>query len=141
MVKFRPNLFIGNSFDAQRHQYLRKNNIKAVLNVAFDLNDPFCSDIQWYKVGLIDGDGNIPWQIKIARDLLTDLCVAGQMNNSNVLIHCHEGLSRSVYIAYIHVLNSLLEKPDKVRKDLDSLIIGHKLDRLHKIFGDFEVKV
>jgi protein-tyrosine phosphatase len=65
----------------------------SVLNVAidFDIKDNF----RWrHKVGLVDGPGNDPLTFYSAVLLLESLVKQGK----KVLVHCHEGKSRSVMV-------------------------------------------
>jgi protein-tyrosine phosphatase len=81
---------IGNSQDSIRAD---NNQFDAVLNVAidFDLMDGF----KWrHKVGLLDGPGNDPLMFASAVILLHSLVRRGK----KVLVHCHEGKSRSVMV-------------------------------------------
>lgn len=105
MTKIIEGLYIGNSQSCQLDN-LADFKIDSVLNVAFDLNDPFSTDYHWYKVGLIDGTGNTQLQVDIAYKLLTTLMA----NKERVLIHCHEGLSRSVYTVYLFLTKNGMDQ-------------------------------
>ena len=100
MKEVYPNLWIGNSFDAKNISVLKEIGIKSVLNVAFDLNDTLPHDINQVKIGLIDGPGNIIKLFTMAVLALENLLSLGP-----VLIHCHEGISRSVAVAAAYVCN------------------------------------
>jgi protein-tyrosine phosphatase len=87
------NLWIGCSQDAR--QVNPDNSIfSAVVNVACDLENPLCSKIRRYQAGLIDGPGNTAVQYEIAAQLVTSLLSSGH----KVLLHCHEGRSRSAAV-------------------------------------------
>lgn len=81
---------IGNSQDAINAD---NKQFDAVLCVAidFDIMDGF----KWrHKVGLLDGPGNDPLTFASAVILLHSLVRRGK----RVLVHCHEGKSRSVMV-------------------------------------------
>jgi protein-tyrosine phosphatase len=81
---------IGNSQDST---HADNKQFDAVLNVAidFDIMDGF----KWrHKVGLLDGPGNDPLMFASAVILLHSLVRRGK----KVLVHCHEGKSRSVMV-------------------------------------------
>ena len=89
------NLFIGNAGDAKSPDVLYKNGICSVFNVALDLNYDLSklgvAFADQYHVGLTDGLNNPPELFYAA--LFT---LRGLMSKSHpILIHCHEGRSRS----------------------------------------------
>ena len=94
------HLFIGNANDACYFTGLNNLGITSILNVAHDLNDPYLDStglhthIRFFKVGLTDGSANRGGHYTIAKNLLKDLI----MHGDKVLVHCHEGRSRSAFI-------------------------------------------
>lgn len=92
------NLFVGSSLAARDKKILDENNITAVVNVAKDLNDPWFDGIKSFKVGLMDGDSpENAGQYVRAWAVVASLIRAGE----RVLVHCHEGRSRSCAVAAI----------------------------------------
>lgn len=102
MDKIRDNLFLGSSQDAMPHRsaQLKEAGITAILNLARDLNDvPIDLDIHRYHVGIMDGGGNNAIVVACSLVLLGGLLKEGH----KVLVHCHEGKSRSaaVIVSYL----------------------------------------
>lgn len=102
MNQINEHIWAGSSSDPKNLDALRLNKISAILNVANDLDIP----INWHKeamlytkCGLIDGQGNAVVRFRCAVDLLVSLIGDGHV----VLVHCHEGKSRtcSVILAYL----------------------------------------
>jgi protein-tyrosine phosphatase len=91
MITFiTPEVAIGDATDSKLADNTQFN---AVLNVAVDLD---ISDGFKYrhKVGLLDGPGNNPLAFMSAVLLLYSLV----QSRKKVLLHCHEGKSRSVMV-------------------------------------------
>lgn len=97
------NLYIGNAADARDIPLLKMHKVNAVLNVAMDLQYFIDKDtgIVQYKVGMTDGMHNPPELFYAAVLTLKGLLE----HNRTVLIHCHEGRSRSpsVVAAYLGI--------------------------------------
>ena len=96
MWQITDRLWLGNS-EAGRDQQLfvgeprQPNPMKThlTLNVANDLQ--VYADV---TVGLMDGPGNEEWALWAAEKALGELQVSGKP----ILVHCHEGRSRSVCV-------------------------------------------
>lgn len=132
MNKIRPNLYIGNMGDAQSVAVLRTEKITAVLNVGFDCDDPWFPNMFFVKVGLIDGPGNTPAQIRFAVDTLGYLLRDGY----RVMIHCVAGHSRAPYITTRYL--SLVENRNfqKVFEEVVRLRPGaENPNRLRGLYG------
>lgn len=96
MTNLRSNLFLGSYADAEDIANLQANYVTAVLNVAFEINDPTYgpTEIRYIKVGLMDNNQNRQYMKDLAVSTLVDLMTKGEI----VLVHCAAGLSRGVYV-------------------------------------------
>jgi protein-tyrosine phosphatase len=108
-------IFIGDANDSRNLAHLKQYKIDAIVNVALDLDTPFFDYIRHYKIGLLDGPGNKFYDYWIASTLLISLLEDGK----NVLIHCHEGKSRSVAIALI-VISLINYRKLSVKESVDA---------------------
>lgn len=88
--KITENIFIGNADDAKSAPHITEAGITAVLNCAMDLDYQQRAAFT-VKVGMIDGKGNKPTDLLTAVRMLETLLE----NGHRVLVHCHEGRSRS----------------------------------------------
>merc|ERR1711991_649816 len=129
MNKVAPGLWVGNQHAAGDLATLAKEGITAVLNVAWDLDIAYPSsaytgnmedfnehldNLQYAKVGLVDGDGKPPGSLAAAVLALStflnpreglddkDKTTFPQPVNA-VLLHCHSGQSRSVTVAALYL--------------------------------------
>jgi protein-tyrosine phosphatase len=99
MSKITEKLFVGNSHSARDLEMLRRNGITAIVNVAKDLSDPWFDGIRAYKIGLMDGDSEEnKGNISLAAGLIQELI---ENELATVLVHCHEGRSRSCLVAAV----------------------------------------
>jgi myo-inositol-1(or 4)-monophosphatase len=111
ITQITPKIYIGNSFDACT---VTPEMVEASLNVAIDLDVVNPNKIKLYKVGLVDGPGNNPETFVAAI-----LCLCGMARKYNkILVHCHEGKSRSVIVVstYLSIMNN--GNFDEILKDV-----------------------
>jgi hypothetical protein len=127
------NIAIGNSSDARNAKNRTFENttdyFDSILNVAIDLDieDGF----KWrHKVGLLDGPGNHPYTFISAVILLAALSHDGR----RVLIHCHEGKSRSVMVAstYLSIVEGV-DFDDKLKQVMDLRGVDVKRPALYEL--------
>lgn len=97
--KIGNHLWLDSWRGASDRSWLRENNIKTIINVAEDFNDPDQPGIRQIKIGLTDGPGNEPWMIRLAIDTVLLAIDKADGTDENVLVHCIAGRSRSPYIA------------------------------------------
>lgn len=105
MDRIIKNIWLGNSHDAIHSLHeLKKHGITAVMNCARDLDNPNLSfkDFELSHCGFVDGGGNTVQAAYAAVIHLANLVNKGHQ----VLIHCHEGKSRSavVLVYYIYAM-------------------------------------
>jgi protein-tyrosine phosphatase len=102
---------IGDSSDSRQPP----SACDAILNVAVDLDIPMTQgNVHRHKVGLVDGPGNDDFILLSAVLVLHAL----SRKYRRILVHCHEGKSRSVMVvsAYVSVITGM--EFDKVLKDV-----------------------
>lgn len=106
MNKITEQIWIGNSGDASSQDSLRNAGITAILNCAIDLPPTlgWREGFKHYHVGLMDGPGNSRLVYQAASSILYHL-----MENDVTLVHCHEGRSRSAFIAAMAMASKLHE--------------------------------
>lgn len=105
MDQITDNIFLGNSYDA-RHckHYLVENGITAILNCAKDLDNPYISSKDGFETaqcGLLDSKDNTRFAAYSAVYQLVNLI----NRKHKVLVHCHEGRSRSAMVVASYLLN------------------------------------
>lgn len=106
MNKITDNIYIGSSQDAQhRKPQLKAAGITAILNVARDLTNATTThkEFQLYHVGIMDGGGNNQNMANAAFLVLSALLADGH----KVLVHCHEGKSRSAGLVAAYLVRAL----------------------------------
>lgn len=110
--KIAPNIFISGANEIHNKEELKGLGITAILNVAWEVNDPEYSpeDFKMVKVGLLDSSNNPDWLKSLAIIAFGSLVENGEI----VLIHCLHGASRSPYIA----LRYLAEKEKRAIENL-----------------------
>lgn len=97
-----PGIYLGSSFNASNADTLRRLNIKAIVNVAAEVDNYFPSEIKYCHIPLRDEYGQhfekeqCERAIAFVREQLDDTYYPDQRC---VLIHCVFGLSRSVTMA------------------------------------------
>ncbi|ORX56463.1 hypothetical protein BCR36DRAFT_580767 [Piromyces finnis] len=96
-----PFLYLGSLYTSQEH-HLIKYNIKHIIRLGTDFNisytDP--SKFNFYNFDIFD----LPREpIKELFKRANDIIEKARLNNENVLVHCHAGVSRSstIILAYL----------------------------------------
>lgn len=90
------SIYIGNKNDAQNILFLKKNNIKAILNCSWELqNYTPISNIHYLKLMMADSPTE-----NLRKYLLPAYKFIKKHKYKNILIHCTFGISRSVSILF-----------------------------------------
>lgn len=116
MIKFRPNLYIGNYKDAADPVQLQKDGITGILNVAFEIDEGPVppTEFRYFKIGLMDNDKNKEYTKRLAVDALKRMLT----EKEQCLVHCAAGLSRSVYVAVSAIAELESKDPHDVYEEL-----------------------
>lgn len=112
-------IFIGNALDAIDDIFLKKRNVVAVLNAAFEIPKVKYLGIDYLKLHLDDSR---------SQDILSSLSkVCGFLDKNivkgNVLVHCAMGISRSVSLVLGYLL---LKCPDYNYQFLENYVKKHR---------------
>ena len=95
MIQFADKLWVGNSRDGEY-----ANDFGAVLNVAKDLHIMRgWPAIEYAHGGVVDGPGN-PLSAYVGAVMTLHMLLS---RHERVLVHCHEGKSRSVSVALMYL--------------------------------------
>ncbi len=87
-----PGIWIGDYNDANNPDFIRKNKIGIILNLAKELDDHHVvPGVQLVKVGLDDGTMANPGLFDKAADVISNAVAA----KNPILVHCAAGISRS----------------------------------------------
>ena len=93
-----PNVFVGSRRDAEDRDFMRRNDIRLIVNCSRDIPMFFDRDIKSYRVPVDDDPSDAPIiarYLPIAALMINDVTRYGH----NVLVHCHAGMNRSATVA------------------------------------------
>lgn len=98
ILKITPKIYVSGIDEVKMKSELQQRGITAILNVAWEADDPQYqpSEFRMVKIGLWDGTGNRPEMKALAVIALRNLIDSGH----TVLVHCLHGGSRSPYIVF-----------------------------------------
>ncbi|MHC5540006.1 protein-tyrosine phosphatase family protein, partial [Singulisphaera rosea] len=85
-------LWLGHVGDVRDLAALLSRGILAVVDLALD--EPpakFPREVAYFRVPLIDGEGNPPWRLRMAISIVADLL----RSNVPTLVYCGAGMSRT----------------------------------------------
>lgn len=108
-----PRVYLGSCFNASNADTLRRKNIKAIVNVAVEVDNYF-SDIQYCNIPLRDEVGQRAQREQceqVLQFVQEHLDTSLYTDDRCVLIHCVFGLSRSVAMA-AHVKMALEQRSE-----------------------------
>lgn len=98
------NIYIGNSANARNFYKLKDMNIGLIVNCTVEIPSYFKKDFKYINVNITDtNDVNIyPYLDKTVDKIHTFL--NNNKKNSNILVHCFAGASRSVSIVIAYLI-------------------------------------
>jgi len=120
MDEITRGIWLGNSHDAiHSRKELKENGITAILNCAWDLKNTQLSHKDGFEIaqcGLRDSKDNNVFAIYSAVLQLANLV----KNNHFVLVHCHEGRSRSAWVVAYYLY--AIENFDTIEEAFDYIV-------------------
>ena len=98
MQEVLPGVYAGNLEDERRTDALKAHNIRFILNVADEIDDPdlFMDSITQAKEGLVDWDS--PQNEDRVQDAISRLNLSYKLGRGNILVHCEGGRNRTLYV-------------------------------------------
>lgn len=95
MTEIIKNLYIGNDKTARDEKWIRKHNIKLIVNCTYELPNYFIKKIPHLKYIKLELHDNIYEKIKEACIFSYGYIEKALKKGDAVLIHCYAGISRS----------------------------------------------
>lgn len=116
--KFTKRIYVSGADEVLKKEELQRLGINAILNVAWEVDDPVYAqtDFVMVKVGLTDNDQNPSWLKNLAILNLRSLLD----NGKTVLVHCGAGFSRSPYVAIRYIAETENRTIESVYKEFMS---------------------
>lgn len=104
-----PGLWLGNEDAARNEQFMRKNNIKAVLNMTPDVPNHFCSkNVEYMRIPVHDELRQTDFRQMKAfyRSFVAFLEKNHKLEKKNTLVHCVAGRQRSCTALFLYLVLS-----------------------------------
>ena len=94
------NIFLGSAFNAGSYITLKKLDIKVIFNVTHEISNSYNKEFKYHKYGIYDNNQtSIEKKLdKIYNDILK------YKKDTNILIHCYMGASRSVSVVIYYLI-------------------------------------
>ena len=99
MTYIIDNIYLGDSVAAENEAYLEENNITAVVNTAATVKSNYIK-IRSIELSIIDNNNNE----KIFPKFEVGYKFVKEYNYTNILVHCHEGKSRSASFVIFYLM-------------------------------------
>ncbi|MEK6881265.1 MAG: dual specificity protein phosphatase family protein [Nanoarchaeota archaeon] len=114
IAQLTENLFLSGKDEVLDMEKLKEFNITAILNVAYQVNDPEYKDFLMVKIGLHEFSPNPDFFKDLAIIVLSTLID----NGYKVLVHCHAGAHRSPYIAFRYLAEKQNKTIDQIYQEM-----------------------
>lgn len=96
MKEVLPRIFLGDTNDAYSLEGLTRNEVRTIVNCAKDHPNPFAGHFMYVNFPLVDDEtDNV---LVYVDEAFQSLQAATEQRGENVLVHCVNGVSRSVAI-------------------------------------------
>lgn len=105
--KIIPNLYIGNIVAAQDFSFIKKHNIKVIINCSNDIPNyyTFNGDIEYHRIPVDDSLDN--YDINLMAQLLpkyVSIIEKSLSENKPILVHCYAGRQRSACLIAAYLI-------------------------------------
>lgn len=102
-----PNLFVGNIVAAQDFSFIKKKNIKVIINCSNDIPNYFVlnNNIEYHRLPV--DDSLTEYDINLMSELLpkyVQIIDESLSNNKPVFVHCYAGIQRSTALIAAYLI-------------------------------------
>ena len=102
MIYIIDNIYLGNAYNASNYSYLMDNNIRCIVNATDEIENYFEYDNKFTYMKLNGVIDNSKGTIKSYFDDFIQFMTENK--NSNILIHCYMGSSRSATLIVLYLI-------------------------------------
>lgn len=104
-VRIIDNLWLGDFKSSQDEKFIKKNNIKLIINVSKDLQFLNIDNIKKIRIPIHDDKSKKSNEILLQRFGLIYNDVKRELDNNNgVLVHCKQGIQRSAAFVTLFIM-------------------------------------
>jgi protein-tyrosine phosphatase len=112
-------IWLGNCYVASDINFIKNNNIKAIINISKTCITSQYSDIEYLNIPIEEHEVNIYDVINIFR--VTNKFIFNKLKDGkNILVHCSKGHTRSASVVGAFIINYLDCSFEKTRKYIQS---------------------
>ncbi len=123
-------LWLGNEEASQSQDFLKKANIKVIINATKHISNSFPLEIEYYQIPVNDPGPStyLNEDNAIILSYLTPTCKIINYHlkkKNNILVHCHAGAQRSATIVLIYLIKHLYtsgSKKDRLKYSINHLL-------------------
>lgn len=100
-----PGLWLGNYKAATSYKFIKKNNIKCIINVSKDVPNIF-NDIDYLHIPITDNEICFKDTDKLIKiyDIATNFIYDSLIGKRNILVHCKRGHHRSACVVAAYLI-------------------------------------
>jgi dual specificity MAP kinase phosphatase len=110
-----PGIWIGSQGNALDAQFIRRHNIRMIVNCTTEVDAPFKNRIPTYRIPMDDAERSNPELLEHAEYVAAAMDVV-RARGGSILVHCYAGVSRSASMTACYLMLVMgLSKDEAIR--------------------------